>query len=95
MRTLLILSLTVALPAAAAAAPELKCNFEGNKTTVLIVNPDAQDKQCNYACHYRLEGGSASVSGATTVKAGETKTVDEDTRRSKVSAVRESSLKCE
>ncbi len=94
MRTLLAFTLA-AVPAMAAAEPQLRCAFDGNKTVVTIVNPDAKDQQCNYACHYALEGGSASVSGSVGVKAGATKTVDEDTRRSKVVRVRESSLKCE
>jgi len=94
MRTLLTLSL-VAMPALAAAAPQLKCEFDGNKSKVTIVNPDAKDQQCNYACHFVLEGGSSSLSGSTGVKAGETKLVNEDTSRSKVLRVRESSLNCE
>lgn len=86
-------ALIVAAPAAF-AAPALQCNFDGNKTTVLIVN-DGKEVQCSYACHYTLEGGVASVSGGTSVKAGETKNVDEAMRRSKVVRVRDSSLKCE
>ena len=94
MRALLTLVL-MTLPAMAAAEPTLKCEFDGNKTVVTIVNADAKDQQCNYACHYTMEGGSASISGSTGVKAGETKKVDEDTHRSKVTRVRESSIKCE
>jgi hypothetical protein len=51
--------------------------------------------QCNYACHYVLDGGSVSPSGSVSVKAGQTRIVDEETRRSKVARVRESSIKCE
>ena len=94
MRALLSLVL-VAVPAMAAAEPQLKCEFDGNKTVVTIVNADGKDQQCNYACHFALDGGSASISGSTGVKAGETKKVDEDTHRSKVTRVRESSIKCE
>jgi hypothetical protein len=93
MRALLALPLAL-WPAFADAEPSLKCNFEGNKYAVVIVNPDAANKQCNYACHYTLEGGSRSVSGSTGVKAGETKTADEDTTRSKLTGVRSSSLDC-
>jgi hypothetical protein len=51
--------------------------------------------QCNYTCHYVLDGGSVSPSGSVSVKAGQTRIVDEETRRSKVARVRESSIKCE
>ena len=94
MRAYLVLAL-VALPAAAAAEPTLSCGFDGNKTKVVIVNDGDKNKQCNYACHYRIEGGSASITGSTGVKAGETKTVDEDTHRGKIAGVREQSLTCE
>ena len=94
MRVCLVLAL-FALPAVAAAEPTLTCGFEDNKTKVVVVNDSDKNKQCNYACHYRIEGGSASISGSTGVKAGETKTVDEDTHRGKVAGVREQSLKCE
>ncbi len=94
MRTLLALAVAAA-PAVAAAAPQLKCEFDGNKTKVTIVSDAAKDQQCNYACHYTLDGGSTSISGSTGVKAGQTKVVDEDTQRSKVTRVRESSLTCE
>jgi hypothetical protein len=94
MRSVIILVASFLSAPAAFAAPALQCKFDGNKTTVLIVN-DGKDVQCSYACHYALEGGVASVSGGTSVKAGETKNVDEATRRSKVLSVREQSLKCE
>lgn len=94
MRSLIAATL-VAVPALAAAEPKLTCGFDGAKTIVTIVNPESKDVQCNYACHYRMEDGSVSISGFAGVKAGETKMVDEDTRRSKVASVRESSLKCE
>lgn len=93
MRALLALPLLLA-PAIAAAEPLLKCNFEGLKTSVVIVNPDNADKQCNYACNFTLEGGSRSVSGSTSVKAGETKVADEDVGRTAVTGVRSSSLDC-
>jgi hypothetical protein len=94
MRMLFALAL-VAAPAIAAAEPQLKCEFSGNKTKVTIVNTDGKDGQCNYACHFTIEGGSSSVTGSTGVKAGETKVVDEDTRRYPITGLRESSLKCE
>ena len=94
MRACLVLAL-VALPAVASAEPKLTCGFDGNKTKVVIVSDSDKNLQCNYACHYRIEGGSASITGSTGVKAGETKTVDEDTHRCKVAGVREQSLKCE
>jgi hypothetical protein len=92
-RAIVLVASFVAAPAAF-AAPALQCNFDGNKTKVVIVN-DGKDVQCNYACHFQTEFGSASVSGGTGVKAGETKTVDEETQRSKIVRVREQSLKCE
>ena len=94
MRALLALALA-AVPSLAAAEPQLKCEFSGNKTKVTIVNTDGKDGQCNYACHFTIEGGSSSVTGSTGVKAGETKVVDEDTRRWPITGLRESSLKCE
>ena len=94
MRALLALAL-IAAPAVAAAEPQLKCEFDGNKTKVTIVNADGKNVQCNYACHFTIEGGSSSVTGSTGVKAGETKIVDEDTRRFPITGLRESSLKCE
>jgi len=93
MRALLALPLIFA-PAIAAAEPSLKCNFEGRKTSVVVANPDNADKQCNYACNFTLEGGSRSISGSTTVKAGETKIADEDIGRTAVTGVRSSSLDC-
>ena len=93
MRRAIVIAVSFLPAPAAFAAPALQCNFEGNKTTVLIVN-DGKDAQCNYACHFQTENGSSSVTGSTGVKAGETKKVDEDTRRSKVVRVREQSLKC-
>jgi hypothetical protein len=96
MRTTFVLSLAlVAAPAMAAAVPELKCEFSGNKTKVTIVNTDGKDGQCNYACHFTIEGGQSSVTGSVGVKAGETKVADEGTRRYPVTGLRESSLKCE
>jgi hypothetical protein len=94
MRALLVV-LLVALPSLAAAAPQLKCEFAGNKTKVPIVNSDGKAVQCNYACHFTIEGGSSSVTGSTGVKAGETKIVDEETRRWPITGLRESSIKCE
>ena len=94
MRTLLTLVLITA-PAMAAAAPQLKCEFDGNKSKVTIVNTEAKDQHCNYACHFTLDGGSASITGATGVKAGETKVVDEDTHRYQVTRLRDSKLTCE
>lgn len=94
MRTLFALAL-VAAPSIAAAAPQLKCEFEGNKTKVTIVNADGKDGQCNYACHFTIDGGQSSVTGSVGVKAGETKIVDEGTRRWPITGLRESSLKCE
>jgi hypothetical protein len=94
MRALLAL-LLVAMPSLAAAAPQLKCEFDGRKTKVTIVNTDGKNAQCNYACHFTIDGGSSSVTGSTGVKAGETKVVDEDTRRWPITGLRESSLKCE
>ncbi len=94
MRAFLAL-LLVAVPAIAAAEPQLKCEFQGNKTKVTIVNTDGKNAQCNYACHFTIEGGTSSVTGSTGVKAGETKIVDEDTRRYPITGLRESSLKCE
>jgi len=94
MRFTVMLAASILAAPAAGAAPALQCNFEGNKTTVLIVN-DGKAAQCNYACHFATENGSASVTGSTGVKAGETKKVDEDTQRSKVVRVREQTLKCE
>jgi hypothetical protein len=88
-------AMLVALPSLAAAAPQLKCEFSGNKTKVTIVNTDGTNAQCNYACHFTIEGGSSSVTGSIGVKAGETKVVDEDTRRWPITGLRESSLKCE
>jgi hypothetical protein len=79
-------------PRAAFAEPELKCNFDGKKTVVLIVNPDATNKQCNYSCRFAVPGGAASVSGSVTVTAGETRTVDEDTQNNAVTGVQSSSL---
>jgi hypothetical protein len=92
---LLLAAMLVAAPSLAAAAPQLKCEFQGNKTKVTIVNTDGKNVQCNYACHFTIEGGSSSVTGSTGVKAGETKVVDEETRRWPITALRESSLKCE
>jgi hypothetical protein len=94
MRALLA-SILVAVPAMAAAEPQLKCDFDGNKTKVTIISDAAKNLQCNYACHYTMDGGSASITGSTGVKANEAKVVDEDTHRSPVTRVRESSLKCE
>ena len=94
MRRLLMLVALCASAPAAFAEPALQCNFDGTKTKVVIVN-DGKDAQCNYACHYTTEFGSTSLSGSTGVKAGETKTVDEGTQRSKVVRVREQTLKCE
>jgi hypothetical protein len=94
MRALLVMML-LAVPSLAAGAPQLKCEFEGNKTKVTIVNTDGKDGQCNYACHFTIDGGSSSVTGSVGVKAGETKIVDQDTRRWPITGLRESSLKCE
>ncbi len=94
MRAILALAL-VAVPSVAAAAPQLKCEYEGNKTKVTIVNTDGKEGQCNYACHFTIDGGQSSVTGSIGVKAGETKIVDEGTRRSPITGLRESSLKCE
>ncbi len=93
MRALSIV-LLVAVPSLAAAEPQLKCEFDGNKIKVTIVN-DGKDAQCNYACHFTIDGGSSSVTGSTSIKAGETKVVDEDTRRYPITGLRESSIKCE
>ena len=94
MRAVLALAL-IAAPAMAAAEPQLKCEYDGRKTKVTIVNTDGKNAQCNYACHFTIEGGSSSVTGSIGVKAGETKIVDEDTRRWPITGLRESSLKCE
>ena len=94
MRALLLVML-LAVPSLAAAAPQLKCEFDGNKTKVTIVNTDGKDGQCNYACHFTIDGGPSSVTGSIGVKAGETKIVDQDTRRWPITGLRESSLKCE
>lgn len=94
MRGLLVVML-IAVPSLADAAPQLKCEFSGNKTKVTIVNTDGKDGQCNYACHFTIDGGSSSVTGSTGVKAGETKVVDDGTRRWPITGLRESSLKCE
>lgn len=94
MRILFVLAL-VAAPSIGAAEPQLKCEFSGNKTKVTIVNTDGKDGQCNYACHFTIDGGQSSVTGSTGVKAGETKIVDEGTRRWPITGLRESSLKCE
>jgi hypothetical protein len=85
----------LAVPSLAVAAPQLKCEFDGNKTKVTIVNTDGKDGQCNYACHFTIDGGSSSVTGSIGVKAGETKIVDQDTRRWPITGLREQSLKCE
>jgi len=94
MRALLV-TMLLAVPSLAAAEPQLKCEFEGRKTKVTIVNTDGKNAQCNYACHFTIEGGSSSVTGSTGVKAGETKVVDEETRRWPITGLREKSLKCE
>jgi hypothetical protein len=94
MRACLVLAF-VALPAVAAAEPKLTCGFEGNKTKVVIVSDSDKNLQCNYACHFTIDGGQSSVTGSTGVKAGETKIVDEGTRRWPITGLRESSLKCE
>jgi hypothetical protein len=92
---LLLVTMLVAVPSLAAAEPQLKCEFQGNKTKVTIVNTDAKNVQCNYACHFTIEGGASSVTGSIGVKAGETKVVDEDTRRWPITGLGEKSLKCE
>ena len=94
MRVLLAL-IFIAVPAMAAAKPELKCEFDGNKGVVTIVNPDAKRQHCSYACHFALENGAGSAVGSIGVGAGETRKVSERTYGSKVTAVRDSSLECE
>jgi len=94
MRAFLVFVL-VAVPSVAAAKPQLKCEFEGNKGVVTIVNPDAKRQHCSYACHFTLENGAGSAVGSIGVAAGETKKVSERTYTSKVSRVRDSSLECE
>lgn len=95
MRAVLIAFIAAVPSIAAAAEPKLTCGFDGNKTIVTIANTEAKDVQCNYACHYRLEAGSVSISGSVGMKAGRTRVVDEETRHSKVTGVRESSITCE
>jgi hypothetical protein len=92
---LLLAAILVAAPSISTAAPQLKCEFSGNKTKVTIVNTDGKDGQCNYACHFTIDGGQSSVTGSVGVKAGETKIVDEGTRRWPITGLRESMLKCE
>jgi len=94
MRVLLVLCLA-AMPSLAYAKPELKCEFEGNKTKVSIVNPDNKRAFCHYNCNYQLENGAGADVGSTAVAAGETKVVSEDTHKSKVTGVNTKKLECE
>ena len=94
MRALLVLTL-VAVPSIAAAKPELKCEFEGNKTKVTIVNPDNKRVLCHYNCGYTFESGAGAAVGSIGVAAGETKVVSERERSSKVTGVNKSTLECE
>ncbi len=80
---------------AAFAQATVKCNFEGNKTAVVVTNPDRAEKQCSYLCKYGLQLGQYQASGSTSVKPGESKTVDEGERSSRVSRVVESSVSCQ
>ncbi len=83
------------ISSAAAAQATVRCNFEGNKTSVVVTNPDRADKQCNYHCKYALQLGQYQASGSTSMKPGESKTVDEGERRSRVTGVIESSVSCQ
>jgi hypothetical protein len=94
MRALLIL-LFIAVPSLAAAKPQLKCEFEGNKTKVTIVNDENKRQLCHYNCSYELENGAGAAAGSIGVGPGETKVVSERERSSKVKSVRESKLECE
>ena len=94
MRIIVALAL-IAAPSIAAAKPELKCEFEGNKTKVIIVNPDAKRVLCHYNCGYTFESGAGASAGSIGVAAGETKLVSERERGSKVTGVSKSTLECE
>ena len=94
MRVLLVLSLA-AVPSLAHAKPELKCEFEGNKTRVTIVNPDAKRLHCSYKCNFTLENGAGAAVGTIGVAAGQSRVVDEETYKSKVTGVQDSKLECE
>ena len=83
------------VPSLAAAKPELKCEFEGNKTKVIIVNPDSKRVLCHYNCGYTFESGAGASVGSIGVAAGETKLVAERERGSKVTGVTKSTLECE
>ena len=48
MRALLVV-LLLAVPSLAAAAPQLRCEYNGNKTKVTIVNTDGKDGQWHIA----------------------------------------------
>lgn len=87
-------ALAISATAPAVAAPTLQCNYADTKTTVIIVSDAAKNVQCSYTCNFVTESGSYSATGSTTVKAGETKTVDEDTHRSKVTGVKTNTLDC-
>jgi hypothetical protein len=93
-RPLLALPPLLAIAGIAAAEPSLKCNYAGRKTTVVIVNSDTKDMQCNYHCAFSLEGGSRQISGSTGVKAGETKVADEGESRYDIKGVESSKLEC-
>ena len=94
MRFLLAVAIALA-PSVAAAKPELKCEFEGNKTKVTIVNPDNKRVLCHYNCGYTFESGAGASAGSIGVAAGETKVVSERERSSKVTGVNKSTLECE
>lgn len=83
------------ISSAAFAQGTIKCSFEGNKTTVVVTNPDGTEKQCSYLCKYGLQLGQYQASGSTSVKPGESKTVDEGERSSRVTRVVESSVSCQ
>ena len=95
MRALLLVPLAIAFAGPAAAEPTLKCSIEGNKYSVVIVNSDGQDKQCSYNCNFATDGGNRIISGSITVKAGESKTVDEGAPSfGKLTGVQSSKLDC-
>ena len=94
MRIIVALAL-IAVPSIAAAKPELKCEFEGNKTKVTIVNPDNVRIHCHYNCNFQLENGAGADVGSRGIGARETKVVSEDTHTSKVTGVNQSKLECQ
>jgi hypothetical protein len=94
MRIIVALAL-IAVPSIAAAKPELKCEFEGTKTKVTIVNPDSKRLLCHYNCNFTYENGAGAVAGSIGVAAGETKVVSERTRDAKVVRLNKSELECE